>query len=519
MTISSRVAIVFAVAGLTLVSTDTAAQILEKLVMPGRVVEAHADIESDCGACHAAETDEAVSSLCVACHEDVGADVAAHTGFHGRFAPARNSECIACHTDHEGRDADIVGLHAGVFDHAYTDFPLGGSHAAAACGDCHASGDAHHEAPTSCGSCHADDDVHDGKLGEDCGSCHSERDWIDYEFDHASTGYPLTGAHASTACADCHQNNSFTDTPRSCNSCHAIDDVHAGSKGTLCQDCHTTATWQSIGFDHFQETGFALLDGHSGLACTDCHSREDYKDPFPNGCVDCHRPDDDHQGRNGDDCASCHVPTYWADSRFDHGDTGFHLVEAHADLNCSACHKASTAAEVANTCSDCHAMDDSHGGQMQAECSTCHTQTAWHSSVNFDHDLSSFPLTGLHAVVSCGACHESNRFLDAEPNCVSCHEDDDAHEGTLGPDCASCHTSNGWTVTVFDHDLHTRFPLEGRHDGLACTDCHKTSAASASDVPSTCGGCHAKDDVHDGQFGGDCGQCHNVNSFGEVESL
>ncbi|MEO1246021.1 MAG: cytochrome c3 family protein [Pseudomonadota bacterium] len=517
--IARRLLLVVAVAVTCMPLESLRAQVFEKLVMPGRVIEGHAEVEADCGACHDADSDAARASLCTSCHEDVGRDREAGEGFHGRFAAARDSECVACHTDHEGRDADIVNLHAGLFDHALTDFALGGKHAIAACTDCHRESEAYHEAPLSCGSCHSDEDVHDGKLGQDCGSCHSDVAWTQAEFDHAGTGYPLTGAHTATACADCHQNNQYENTPRTCNSCHAIDDVHAGSNGPQCQDCHSTATWQTIGFDHLAETGFALSDGHDNLACTDCHTREDFKDSFANGCVDCHKADDDHQGRNGADCGSCHQPTVWPDSLFDHGDTGFHLVEAHAELNCSSCHKAETAAEVDKTCSTCHAMDDSHGGQMTAECSACHTQTAWHTSVLFDHDLTSFPLTGLHAAVSCGGCHESNRFQSADAECASCHLDDDVHAGTLGNDCASCHTSNGWTITVFDHDVNTNFPLEGRHEGLACGDCHKSSSASAADVPSTCGGCHANDDVHDGQFGSDCGQCHNVNSFSEVDAL
>ncbi len=495
------------------------AQIFEKLVMPGRVIEGHAEIEADCGACHDADTDTARASLCIDCHEDVGFDRDRSEGFHGRFPAAQDNECVTCHTDHEGRDADIVQLHGGVFDHRYSDFPLGGAHATAACGACHSENEAYHEAPTTCGSCHSDDDVHDGRLGQDCGSCHGDLVWTGADFDHAETGYTLTGRHITTACTDCHANNQFENTPRACNSCHAIDDVHNGGKGPQCQDCHSTSSWQTVGFNHFEETGFALLDGHGGLACGDCHARDDYKDSFDNGCIDCHRADDDHQGRNGEACGDCHRATTWSDSFFDHGDTGFHLVEAHAALNCTACHKASTAEEVPTTCSSCHAMDDSHGGQMTAECSNCHTQTAWHASITFDHDLSAFPLTGLHAAVACGSCHASNRFADADTECSSCHAKDDVHEGSLGNDCGSCHTSNGWTAVVFDHNKHTRFPLEGRHDGLACTDCHRSESASATDVPSTCGGCHASDDVHDGAFGNDCGQCHTPRDFSEVNTL
>lgn len=494
------------------------AQILEKLVMPGRVIEGHADIEADCGACHDADSDAARTSLCTSCHEDVGEHRESGTGFHGLFPPARTSECVSCHTDHEGRDADIVQLNSGVFDHEFTNFPLGGSHATAACGDCHTPNTEYHAALQGCNDCHADDDVHEGTLGRSCGSCHGDVAWQGAEFDHAATGYPLTGAHLKTACSDCHQNNQYESTPRSCNSCHAIDDVHVGFNGPRCQDCHSTATWRTVEFRHFEETGFALSDGHANLACTDCHRRDDYKDTFANGCVDCHAADDDHQGRNGSDCGSCHQPTVWPDSLFDHAETGFRLVEAHEALNCSACHKAEHAKDVPETCSGCHAMDDSHGGQMQVECSNCHTQTSWLASIRFDHDLSSFPLTGLHATVACGSCHESNRFLDAGTECTSCHAKDDVHEGALGSACKSCHTSNGWTATVFDHNVSTNFPLEGQHAGLACGDCHRSTTANADDVPSTCGGCHATDDVHDGQFGTNCGQCHQPASFHEVTS-
>ena len=513
----SRLAISVLLAGFVLnLAPQAHAQMFERLVMPGRVIEGHADVENDCSVCHAPDSEAASSSLCTSCHEDIGDDREIGRGFHGLFPAAKNSECVSCHTDHEGRDADIVNLDAGLFDHAFTDFPLGGSHVTAACADCHAPDAVYRVAPTNCGSCHAQDDVHEGALGDDCGSCHTDKRWQGAEFDHSTTGYPLTGSHIQTACADCHRDNRYENTPTSCNSCHAIDDVHTGSKGPACQDCHSTTTWQDMGFDHFGKTGFALRDGHANLACNDCHTRDDYKDDFRNGCVDCHLTDDDHQGRNGTACADCHRPTRWSDSLFDHSDTGFHLVEAHAVLQCSSCHKESSADQVRNTCSSCHVMDDSHGGQMEAECSTCHTQSSWHASIRFDHDLSLFPLTGLHATVACGSCHESNRFHDADPGCASCHKGDDAHEGSLGDDCGSCHNPNGWNMVVFDHDAHTNFPLEGRHEGLDCGACHRSESASADDVPSTCRGCHTTDDVHDGEFGNDCGQCHTTWSFKEV---
>lgn len=491
---------------------------LETLLMPGRVIEGHADIEKDCGACHDASSEQATAALCTSCHEEVGTDRNDGTGFHGRFDPARSNECVTCHSDHEGRDADIVAIDAGLFDHQWTDFPLTGAHLGAACHSCHAEGESYRESPAECVACHKNDDVHRGGLGDDCQTCHTAKDWQNSTFDHDDTNYPLTGGHAQVACNDCHRDNNFLPTTQRCATCHAIDDVHAGSNGDVCSDCHTTSSWLGIRFDH-NTTGFPLTDGHGRLQCTDCHKREDFKDHFDDACLDCHVVDDDHQGRNGSKCENCHQPTVWPDTTFIHSDTGFELIGAHADLSCSSCHKDATMSLVPATCGSCHAIDDSHAGQLGENCSQCHAQSEWHQTVGFDHDLTGFPLTGLHATVACGECHSSNRFHDAATDCAGCHADDDIHKGTLGSECGSCHNANDWAQTAFDHDLHTSFPLDGGHTDLDCGACHSDTSASASDVPSTCGGCHLADDVHRGQFGSRCEQCHSTSSFTGVESL
>ena len=490
----------------------------EKLVMPGRVIEGHAEVEGECGECHDVDTEAAIARLCTSCHEEIGEDRRNRSGFHGRFPPSRDNECVVCHTDHEGRDADIVKIGSGIFDHSFTDFPLVDAHLEASCDDCHTQDEAFRDAARSCIGCHADDDVHEGTLGQACADCHNEVTWNDTTFDHSTTDYPLTGAHMEVGCNDCHRNKQYEDTPRACVSCHAIDDVHEGSNGNACYECHSTSTWGRIGFNHLKETGFALSGGHGGLICNDCHRREDFKDDFSRGCIDCHAPDDLHQNRNGTECDSCHAADDWANNSFDHGETGFALVEAHADLNCVACHKDELSIALPTDCGGCHELDDAHAGQLGANCESCHGQTDWQSPVVFDHDLSSFPLIGLHATTACGSCHDSRRFADAETTCIACHGPDDVHEGALGSECGDCHTSNGWPITVFDHDTHTNFPLDGGHTGLACTACHRDED-QASDVPSSCGGCHASDDVHDGQFGTQCAQCHSTSSFKDVEHL
>ena len=503
---------------LTAVANTSAFAQVEKLVMPGRVITGHADIEGDCAACHDIDSELPQAVLCIECHDDVGQDRTEERGFHGTFPAARDSECVVCHTDHEGRDADIVPVGAGIFDHDFSDFPLNGAHLATVCSGCHVEGEKHRDATTDCVGCHRDDDVHDGELGDTCSDCHSESTWSGAAFDHSNVGYPLTGQHRDVECVDCHRGNEFSGTATQCASCHAIDDVHAGSNGTACQECHTTSTWQAMGFDHLGETGFALADGHGGLNCQDCHTREDFKDDLTSQCSGCHLNEDDHQGRNGEDCAQCHQPTEWSDSLFDHSDTGFKLHAKHAEVECIACHKEEVTVELPLTCGGCHQLDDSHAGQLGEDCGNCHTETEWHADVAFDHDLASFPLVGMHAAVACGNCHESNRFNDAETTCVGCHREDDVHKGSLGEACGDCHTPNDWLTADFDHDTQTDFPLTGAHASTICEGCH-TDADDLSAVPSTCGGCHQSDDVHAGQFGMLCGDCHTTTEFSEIDRL
>ncbi|MEM7282807.1 MAG: cytochrome c3 family protein [Pseudomonadota bacterium] len=507
----------FGVLTLCLLSHASYAQ-LERLLMPGPLAEAHADLEKDCNVCHERSSDQPTEALCLACHEAVAEDLATNTGFHGKLAVANSASCIACHTDHEGRDADIVGMNSGAFSHDFTDFPLHGAHLGVSCDGCHATNGDFRDASESCHGCHKQDDTHQGNFGEACLTCHNDQTWMDIIFDHQATAYPLTGAHKDTACQDCHQNQNFEQTPQSCNTCHNVDDVHEGNNGTACQDCHSTASWKQNKFDHLAETGFPLSDGHSGLLCQDCHTRDDFKDNLVSDCYACHKTDDSHQERMGAKCGDCHSTQTWSEAMFDHSETGFELLGAHTDVQCVSCHKESTDVSLSTTCRDCHASDDVHAGQLNASCGDCHGNNDWISDVVFDHDLTDFPLTGLHAATQCQACHQSNRFKEAELECGSCHQDDDPHQETLGNQCSTCHNTNDWNSWSFDHNLQTTFPLIGSHEGLSCTSCHSPST-KLEDTPSTCASCHQADDVHDGEFGQSCGRCHNSHDFSEIDRL
>jgi hypothetical protein len=495
---------------------------IERLVMPGPVTEAHADIESECASCHVRFSRGQQRELCMDCHENIASDLEAKSGFHGRSPAVGQGRCVDCHTEHEGRGADIVGLVPTAFDHELTDFPLRDSHRDEPCESCHADGKAFHEAPTDCYGCHAEDDRHMGNLGRGCADCHSETHWSDARFDHESTGYSLTGAHADVSCSGCHVAERYQDTPTRCAACHRQDDVHEGANGEGCQSCHTTADWSEVLFDHLESTGFALAGGHSGLMCEDCHQGNKLEENTPTQCHGCHADDDVHEGTNGTACADCHAATDWKDVRFDHADTGFALNGAHADLMCAQCHTAPVDAYTPpSDCHGCHAADDPHRSQLGEDCAACHGETGWTEDLRFDHDLAAFPLLGKHAQVDCDGCHETEAFLDAPGQCIDCHSDDDAHRGGLGPACEDCHNPVDWLLWQFDHGKQTRFVLDGAHAGLACEGCHRKPVSSAADiaVPMTCGSCHRGDDVHRGAFGSDCADCHATESFEEVRAV
>jgi hypothetical protein len=229
----------------------------------------------------------------------------------------------------------------------------------------------------TCVGCHAKDDVHKGLNGPACEQCHTAANWKKSTFDHdRQTAFPLRGAHAKTACAQCHQR-----PPReaklgaTCISCHHKDDPHAGQLGGDCASCHGDQNWaKPIRFDH-GIASFPLVGKHAAVPCASCHKSRRYKDA-PTACVDCHRADDPHRGAYRLDCASCHNPSDWANWDFDHGKTRFTLDGRHTDVACAACHLPGKMRPT-QTCADCHQADDVHNGAFGPTCGQCHTTKGW----------------------------------------------------------------------------------------------------------------------------------------------
>ena len=506
-------------AALALMAPAAGALELEQLLMPGPLAEAHADLETDCSNCHKPFDASEETRRCLDCHEEVAADVDRGEGLHGRNPEIEGALCRGCHTEHQGRKGDIVGLDIDTFSHVFTDFELRGRHQGATCDGCHPAGDEYRAAPSRCVDCHRDDDPHRDGLGADCARCHDEGDWRTTGFDHSETGFPLEDRHATVDCRACHVGNRYEDTPSDCNDCHAANDVHGGDYGRDCQRCHSPRQWSPTPFDHGVETGFPLSHRHQGVACRQCHTGPMDRQKPKTACADCHAADDLHRGRHGSDCASCHSERAWDAIHFDHArETSFPLRGRHAEINCQQCHQRDPhEEELATTCIDCHTSADAHDGTLGTDCGECHGEARWNHDIRFDHDLTHFPLLGLHAVEPCEACHDSTRFQETDPECAACHGTADPHERKLGDDCDRCHNPNGWAVWRFDHDQDTDFALRGGHVGLNCLACHTRPSDGRVEQSAECASCHAFDDIHRGGFGRDCAQCHTDEAWNEVQ--
>lgn len=267
-----------------------------------------------CRACHTALDFTGTPRTCAACHEDL------HRGEFG-------ADCTRCHTTRAFLDRTAM-----IRAHAATRFPLDGAHLLADCVTCHAPAAQGQLAfvgrSGQCVDCHlasyqATANPAHGTVGfsTDCTTCHSTRAWAGARFDHAAAGFPLTGAHRTLTCDQCHANFKFTGTAATCQACHQTDydattNPHHATVGipTDCASCHSTSTWDGATFNH-DATFFPIYSGrHRGTwsSCSQCHTVASDYTQFT--CATCHRQsemDSHHQGISGygstpQDCLRCH---------------------------------------------------------------------------------------------------------------------------------------------------------------------------------------------------------------------
>ena len=249
------------------VEAESGAQELDSLISPGPLSRAHSDLAGLSNCTSCHAPGEGVTDdKCLSCHSELAARVRAGRGFH-----RGKSGCVACHPDHQGADFALLR-------------------------------------------------------------------WDPVAFDHGQTGYPLEGLHLRIASCDaCHRppnapartkSRSFLLNETRCASCH--EDVHRGSLGAICSDCHSVEhSFRETRFDH-DRARFRLVGAHRSVSCGKCHPNQKWKGIAFGRCADCHQ--DPHRPSLGADCQRCHGATSWKRTSFDHAATRFPLLGNHAPL-------------------------------------------------------------------------------------------------------------------------------------------------------------------------------------------
>ena len=290
---------------------------------------------------------------------------------------------------------------------------------------------------------------------QSCRSCHSDHkgrkavivQLSEKAFNHLFTDFPLRGGHRGpkVACKDCHKpNRKHRQAPSNCYACHKKDDAHKGRQGKACANCHVDLGWKKVKFDH-SKTDFPLRGKHNSAECKACHKNKTFKHA-PTQCYSCHRGDDAHKGQEGKQCGECHNSYSWNKTSFDHGLSRFPLLGKHARVRCNKCHEKSTFKDAPLNCIACHKSDDKHKRRLGTRCEQCHTPRSW-KYWKFNHNTqTSFRLDGRHKGVACYACHRHpvKRNISLSSTCVSCHSDEDVHEGEFGDYCERCHVTSSF---------------------------------------------------------------------------
>ncbi|MGE5683221.1 MAG: hypothetical protein ACM34K_20350 [Bacillota bacterium] len=481
----------------------------------------HKDLR--CNQCH---TSSHVTQLCYDCHKKDYDLVTDPSHINGNFP----HDCLLCHSSDTWTGAR--------FDHSATGFPLTGVHQTTSCSKCHTS--SYKGTPTQCQACHQDSynqaanpNHLSAGISKDCQICHNTSAWIPSNFNHSVTGFTLIGAHLKIQqCSSCH-NGTTSGQTADCFSCHQRDYNRAENHLVQnypknCNQCHNMNSWDGAKFDHASTT-FPLTGAHRTASCLQCHTSA-YKGT-PADCYSCHKnnfnnaasPNHTSAGISTD-CQKCHSTAAWKPSGFSHTSTGFQLTGAHSSLQCSSCHKGTTAGLKAD-CFICHEADYNKAVNHLSQafphnCEQCHSTSAWTGAI-FNHSATNFPLTGAHLTTSCSKCHTSS-YKGTPTQCQSCHQESFSQAinpnhaaAGISKDCQTCHSTTAWIPSGFNHSS-TGFSLTGAHLRIQqCSTCHK---GTTSGLAGDCFSCHQADynraENHIAQnYPKNCDQCHNMNNW------
>lgn len=330
------------------------------------------------------------------------------------------------------------------------------------------------------------------------------------EFEHAATGFSLSGGHAQVKCERCHVQSIFRGTPTQCNQCHSPGGRVVSSYKSAnhipttanCNSCHRTTSWSPARFTHA---------GIAPATCAKCHNNT-----VATGKPSSHLP-------TTLACDACHRTVAWAGASFRHIGV--------APGTCATCHngvqaRGKPAAHISTTasCDSCHRMGVpnwvlvsggyTHAGIAPGTCITCHN----------GNKATGKAASHVPTTASCDTCHRTTGWIPATfshtgvtaGTCATCHNGNTArgksstHVPTTAS-CDTCHRTAAWIPATFSHAS----VAPG-----SCATCHNGSQArgkSATHLPTTasCDVCHRTSAwvpatfSHTGVAPGSCATCHN----------
>ena len=160
------------------------------MISPGKLIDAHAELATDCFACHSPFVGS-TPRKCIECHKVAEIGITTTKGlpigkekknvaFHQKLLA---EDCVACHSDHKGVKAFRP---ISQFSHRLLQPQVQEQ-----CDGCHSMpGDALHQ-----------------KLKGNCGTCHTQERWKPATFDHER--YFRFDKHHTTDCQTCHVSSDY----------------------------------------------------------------------------------------------------------------------------------------------------------------------------------------------------------------------------------------------------------------------------------------------------------------------
>ncbi|HEY0666386.1 MAG TPA: hypothetical protein VGD24_09990 [Gallionella sp.] len=269
------------------------------------------------------------------------------------------------------------------------------------------------------------------------------------DFNHMTTGFPLSGAHATAACETCHVGGVLKGTPRDCDGCHAVGRrVVATPKHSAhivtdapCESCHfSTSTFLGARYNHGTAKQGQCVTCHNGRIARSKHAA--------------------HVVTNSS-CDQCHRTSTWSPASWNH--TG----AQYAGQDCKACHNAAGPGRNYTTVAK-HSAFQSMG---ISGCNSCHTNYSSFYSHYYNHQVP--------AVTACDGCHANATYAAVVTQATSPIH---ATATTLGiTNCESCHTRNYATFSGARY-RHNDAAYNGKAD---CLDCHNGTYPGVRAKPAT----------------------------------